>query len=436
MESTIEASFAEAVGHLDGGDARAAANALRRAAGYPQDLGSAENWVRLAGLLARLAEEAAPDLRRHALLLEQDPENLQHLYDTAYQLFEVGLFEIAAALLVRAETLQPGVPAILSELVSALEEMGLYGHAVTFLQRHPQLAQEQFLFAYLLAFNGILSGQPELAGGVSGQLAQASDEREQFMAARIARFLARVAHISPHTALDGQDLRGWHYVLTGGALLHLSAAGFDEPMRGRYAFVQDSMSSCRAAIDLVGSLLSTMQLSPPQVLLLPERGSEALGRATASVLNLPTAPFVEDAPGLVVAYDLDHLPRGAQMALRTHRPNQILWSHAVCWTDPPIVAPDVATMLYQFNNAPWQPQITATSEGESERRAEVEGTAEAIAAAVVAATPALDEARPDQRAPLWAAMREATGLARAAPMMKDGLRERMWYMGPVVSNRF
>jgi len=36
-----------------------------------------------------------------------------------------------------------------------------------------------------------------------------------------------------------------------------------------------------------------------------------------------------------------------------HRPGQILWVHASCWTDPFPFAPDITTYLYQQNVNPW-----------------------------------------------------------------------------------
>jgi hypothetical protein len=49
------------------------------------------------------------------------------------------------------------------------------------------------------------------------------------------------------TSLDRQDLRGWHYVLTGGVLGSLSPYGFDVGMTGRWAYVSDSVEAVTAA---------------------------------------------------------------------------------------------------------------------------------------------------------------------------------------------
>ena len=49
------------------------------------------------------------------------------------------------------------------------------------------------------------------------------------------------------TSLDRQDLRGWHYVLTGGVLASLSPYGFDA-MTGRWGYLSDSVAGCAAAL--------------------------------------------------------------------------------------------------------------------------------------------------------------------------------------------
>ena len=57
--------------------------------------------------------------------------------------------------------------------------------------------------------------------------------------------LARADIARAVTPLDHQDLRGWHYVLTGGILAGLSPYGFDAGMTGRWAYVNDSMDAAR-----------------------------------------------------------------------------------------------------------------------------------------------------------------------------------------------
>lgn len=414
---------------VETGDISGAVRGLRSAMGYPTATGPVA-WHRSALLLEQIAGSDAPDLARCARRLASAPDDLQALYDTGFQLFEVGLFDLSAAAFARAEVLSPGLPPVVSELVAALEELGRYADASALLERHAGLLDHAFLFVYLAAFNAILSGQPVRARALLPRL-QPSDPNEQFMASRIHRMLARVDVIARLGGLGPVDLRGWHFALTGGALLHLSSAGYTNAMRGRYAFVNDSAGRCRSAIDQLTAFLTRTGALPEQVLLLPERGSEALGRALAAQLGCSTAVFQPESRGLVVAYDLDALPMQAQVALRHHRPGQRLWAHAACWTRPPICAPDVVTYLHQTNTAPWDPQL-----GLDDTEPALTGGAERLAQAILDAAPDTDDAVPEQCAPLWEALAGAQGAAAPAIQRDEGLRERLWYMGPVFSNRF
>ena len=57
---------------------------------------------------------------------------------------------------------------------------------------------------------------------------------------------------------------------------------------------------------------------------------------------------------MVVAYDLDSLgSEDLLVQIADHRPGQILWAHASCWTNPFPFSPDLTTFLYQYNASPW-----------------------------------------------------------------------------------
>src|SRR5262249_55251727 len=153
--------------------------------------------------------------------------------------------------------------------------------------------------------------------------------------------------------------RGWHFVLTGGLLLHLSPYGFDV-MRGRYAFVQDSEATCLEGIRRLEAVLGALELGPPRVLVLEDRASAILGHAAAEVLRLPVASWPSDEPGLIVAYDLASL--GDLQSLREYRPGQILWGHASCWTEVQPVAADFVTFLHQQNRPIGGPRLKVDHE--------------------------------------------------------------------------
>src|SRR6202035_2631388 len=89
---------------------------------------------------------------------------------------------------------------------------------------------------------------------------------------------------------DREDLRGWHYVLTGGVLASPSPYGFDS-MTGRWAYVSDSAASCAAALGRLGLILDAASTAPQSVALLPDGSSQILGATAAAMLTLPAADF-------------------------------------------------------------------------------------------------------------------------------------------------
>jgi hypothetical protein len=65
---------------------------------------------------------------------------------------------------------------------------------------------------------------------------------------KVRRMLARADIARAVGPLDRQDLRSWHYVLTGGVLASPSPYGFDAGMTGRWAYVSDFANGCAAAL--------------------------------------------------------------------------------------------------------------------------------------------------------------------------------------------
>ena len=167
------------------------------------------------------------------------------------------------------------------------------------------------------------------------------------------------------TSLDRQDLRGWHYVLTGGVLASLSPYGFDA-MTGRWAYVSDSVAGCAAALGRLKLILDAAGTAPESVALLPDRSSRILGAAAAATLGLPATDFDPGKPAahsLVVAYDLTKTDPGAVAALRERAPGQVLFERATCWTDPPRVTADVSGLLGQAVVPPWAAQLRRLDDG-------------------------------------------------------------------------
>lgn len=431
-EPSYQARRASALALLSAGDADGAFRELRWALWYPRPVPTDE-LVDALGVLARIfAALGHRELAERAAHASVDPLDPDGLYDLGYQLVEEGLPGIAATVLLRCLALVPGSEQVVTELVAALEQLLAYRDARRMLDAHPALLEQSFLCRYLRAFNAAMSGDLATTRADLARLAPAEPVQET-MAARIAAMVAR-AERAAGRPLDDRDLRGWHYVLTGGLLTHLSPHGFDEGMHGRYAWLQDSLALVRLGLERLRAVLAAWAVTPPCVYALPGRDHEAVGEAAARVLGLPLQPWPAvgvPAPGLVVAYDLGAVAGRELERLSERRAGQVLFAHATGWTEDGPLAADVTTLLHQSVVAPWEAQLVldpvtgAARTGEADAR----DAAELGAAIAASALPPDDDQALDDVPGLEA-------LARAAGEPAAGRRERAWAGGPVSSNRF
>jgi tetratricopeptide (TPR) repeat protein len=438
-----ESPLQQTLSLLRSGNAKKALQTFRPVLRYP---GQVEHPTEFAEALQVLAEISvqigetafATQLRNAA----HTPTDVKQLYQVGYEMIEHGLSDMAATVLAYAHRLQPDNPAVLNELSAALEKQMLYAEARRFLQQAPDLVQHNFLTCYLLAFNSLMCGDLETSQQLLPDLQRLHSQHASFpqMTGRIATLLARADALKGHTPLDTCDLRGWHLVLTGGLLLHLSPYGFDEPMHGRYAWVQDSYGLCLLGILRVQAVLDTLQLRPPCLWMLPDRNSQILAHAAARVLDPPLKPWPTDgsqAPGLIVAYDLSQLDRQTLVSVRNHHPGQILWSHATCWTESQPLSADLTTFLYQTGTQPWGEQLTVDPESrQTTRRPADQRDPTRIAADLITANPA--ESLPEDEPTLLTLARIA---ARAevnvlALLREEGQRQKQWAGSPVPGSLF
>ncbi|KAB2910324.1 MAG: hypothetical protein F9K40_02865, partial [Kofleriaceae bacterium] len=359
-EPSYHARRETALAALNAGDAEAAFREFRWALWYPRAV-PIDELVDGLGVLARifaamghkeLAERAA-----HSSIDSLDPDGL---YQLGYQLVEEGLPAIASTVLLRCLALVPGSEEVVTELVSALERQLAYADARRVLEANPSLLETSFLCRYLRAFNAAMSGDLAAVREAVDTLAPREAVHE-IMAQRIASIVARADRAAgAGCALDGLDLRGWHYVLGGGMLGHLSPHGFDEGMHGRYAWVQDTLAMVKMGLERLRTVLRVWGVAPPCVYAPPGRDHEVLGEAAARVLGLPRVPWPSvgvPAPGLVVVYDLASVERKDLERLLERREGQVLYAHATGWTEDGAIGADVTTILHQSIVSPWEPQL-------------------------------------------------------------------------------
>jgi tetratricopeptide (TPR) repeat protein len=400
--------------------------------------------VEVARLVAEAAQLAGFDDLAQAAAAAADgsgPQDARVLYDFGYACLERGAAYLAVRPLARALELAPDAAPVLGELVTALEHDGQHARALAVLEEHQSAMSWLNRFQYV--YNALMAGNLDKAADGFTRLPEPQDTAWAPAREKVRRMLARAGTARAVGPLDRRDLRGWHYVLTGGVLATLSSYGYDA-MTGRWAYLSDSADACAAALQRLKPILDAAAIAPQSVALLPDRSSQILGAAVAAMLSLPAADFDPGQPAansIVVAYDLTKTDQDAVAALRQRAPGQVVFERATCWTDPPFVTADVSGLLGQTVIPPWaaQPRLKdgTTGQGPADDR-----PIQVIAAGIIHAAPERDDgdgsAPPDPGQDLRHFVETVT-----APDARErdggwlgGIREYIPDAGPVPSNRF
>jgi hypothetical protein len=402
-----------------------ALTALRRALDDPGELDGDADWRDALGLLGRVFDKLGyPALAAPSAEAAADPGDVERLYRAAYAFIEQQMAPLAATLLRRAHALAPGREDVLTELVAALESVGRFAAARGVLAA---AARTSFHTQYLFAFDTLMSGDAAAARSLVHALTPAGPD-ESFMCRRLDDMLARYDAVAGVTPLDASDLRGWHFVASGGILLHCAPAGADESVHGRYGALEDSESLLLEGLRRLATVLDAWELRPARVLAFRDAESHRLGLAAAAVLGVPCTPavLVPDRPGLFVIYDLGQVIGELLAQLRAHRPGQIVFAHAAPAARELPVSADVTTLLAARVVSPWsrhtifprRPELPSGPPTESD---------EVLAERIVRAT--LSDAAladlPQLRALALAAR------SGAAALQASGTRERHWAGSPV-----
>ena len=416
---------------LAAGDARGALAHVRQHLGWPRgkEIADLESWMQLLGDVA--GKLGASGLEEIAKAAVRDPDSPDRLYDLGYALIDAGAPSIAASVLWHCLKLVGDSEEVVCELVSALESALAYNDAFAILEQHSALRTRSFLCEYLYAFNAAMTGRLDITRTVLGRLTPDSPETES-MKTTIVGIVERADRIAGVLALDDRDLRGWQYALTGTLVSHQSPYGFDEPMRGRYAWLQDSFPRIITGIERLAPLVRALAVSC--VYPAPGRDHEILAHAIAQRFELPISPWPAigtPAPGLIVAYDLGTMERNELARLATRRDDQILFAHACPWTRDLPVAPDIATVLYQALVPPWGEATVVDEETKQVKLSPPDDRPVEQVAADLLASPGLEAADREHDEPAkWDTLVERTWPPG------PGIRARWWAGGPVASNRF
>lgn len=424
---TYAEAKAEALECLDEYDAPSfALKALRRALDDPGQLGDSAEWRDALALLQRIfAKLEYEALAQLADAATRHVDDADALYRLAHAFIEQQLAPVAATLLRRAHALAPARDDLLTELVAALESIGRFAAARDVLAA---VERTSFHTRYLFAFNTLMSGAVADARALVSELAPASDA-DRFMRARLDHMLRRYDAVREVTPLDGDDLRGWHFVVSGAILLHCGPPTA-ATAHGRYLVLEDDEALLREGAQRLATVLDAWGTRPPRVLAFDNPDSRRLGLALATILGVRCTErvLVPDEPGLLVIYDLSQVIGEVLGRLREHRPGQMLFAHAMPAMRELPVAADLTMLLAERVISPWarhtiiprRPELPSAPPTERD-----EELAQRIVRAPIA--PATLADLPQLRALALAAQ------ATSAALQPAGTRERHWAGSPVAA---
>jgi hypothetical protein len=184
------------------------------------------------------------------------------------------------------------------------------------------------------------------------------------------------------------------------------------------------------------SVLKEWGVAPPRVFAIAEPSSAVVAHAAAAILGVKAEPWPKegiDRPGLIAVYDLGKLDDGWLGGLAEHRPGQVLFAHASCWTEDQPVSADIVTLLHQYDASPWEPQIVVRPDGKGTTKSDpAKGSPTDLAAKLLEIAPEPDELNEDAAVLTFARAMKLD----AAAFVASGPRERQFAGSPVRSSRF
>ena len=307
----------------------------------------------LTNFLARCFKKLQLDkLELASAALSQNSSDSEAVYRLGFQLVADQMPDMAAAVLAYGLKIAPREERILLELSAALEIQGRYGEALEFLRR---FGANSFMARYLTAFNTLMTGDISGAREGAAELTPQTDA-QIVMLERLKRVFARVDAVAGVSSLDVSDYRGWHFVLTGGLLLHLPDP--TEHPFGHYAYLEDSESLCKEGILRLAAVLEIWKCSIPKILSFDNPESRRLGLAFAEILGVPEKTVVmPDEPGLLVIYDQSAVIEEVFALLVKHSNGIRLFTHASQFSREYKVAADFTNLEYGSIISPWNRHI-------------------------------------------------------------------------------
>ncbi|GAA3828316.1 hypothetical protein [Nocardioides panacisoli] len=313
----------------------------------PVEAGTSATQLRaLPAILFALGATTAAHVVEAAATRPGDPGAL---FDAGYQLYDIGLPELAIEPLSEALTLDPSHVTALVELGLCLETVGRPDEAARLYAAHRDLvAQSSDAQGLSLHYSAMIGDLDAVALGL-----RTADRASPFWD-RAQRRLARAQAIDSGR-WTGSPLRRWEAILSGTVLLHLATIGSEE-MNGRYAALFDDYARMRHVLNLAAAALARSGREVRNVVPAADRDSRILAGAFGTALGVPLVDWEEWSPAeagvsLLVAFDGSRDSFGDR-DLR-EEPSVVTFAYSLDWTRAGVLVPDLTGLLAQSITPPW-----------------------------------------------------------------------------------
>lgn len=336
--------------HLNQKNGGKALKLIRDLLQFPKEIEDAAELKTVLDLLTKSFGQTSNDqLQQACQILSKDIANMDAFYKLGFILTARQYPEIASAVLAYAVKQAPNNLPVLHELVAALEMQGLYAPALSSLKN---ANGTDFTTRYLLAFNTLMTGDIDEALNI-GKTLKSDSASSDVMLKKWHAIFARVRAVEGVTSLDRSDYRGWHFILTGGLLLHLPDPA--KHMYGQYESLEDSESLIKEGIYRLCSIFDLWKFKVPKILSFDNPESHRLGLAFSSTLGIPEKTVVSPKEaGLFVVYDHSNVINEVMDGISKHSNSMLFYCHASQFNREYKVAPDFTNLMYTWLVSPWE----------------------------------------------------------------------------------
>lgn len=279
-------------------------------------------------------------------------DDARPFYELGFEFMAADLPHMARPILERAARMDPDNVDIQVECAVAQAENGRHDEALATLERLPDaIRRGQSRIAFLQAWCRLLTGDLRSAESAIERF-DTDPEAPRLEPGLAARLRLAVARLRAWGVPGEHDLRAWHFIQYGGAIL---STGEAPGMGGRFGVLSENHEDLAARLADLEGLLRDLEFPLSRVVTPDQADSEVLGRVIAKRFRVPRTVFEPGAavqPGtLLCVSGVDDLADATGLTARD--PNLLVYAHRLSWTQSAPFTPDITGLVAEAHFLPW-----------------------------------------------------------------------------------